>query len=298
MKRTALALTFIFALLISAIAGIASSKATSADAESAVPLTISITSLVNNTYLEVDWVNQTNVEEFGIPLAYETNEEPSWVGYSINGNSNVTVSENSTVVEKTTLPQGIFPYQNSLILYANDTFGNWATPITVTFYIDPTFTFASNQSAKTTTVSFIAYSAMGHYEVDTLSVGPHTASVVFTTGFGNITISKGAVVYGTTPTVYIDGQPASNQSFTQDSNYYYVWYTTQFSTYEVSTVFTTTSMPSPTLSAFMVLIIAVVIIVIVAVGLSVYFQKHKRKQSSTNDFYAFVVMLSCTSKNR
>ena len=113
MKRTALALTFIFALLISALAGIASSKATSADAESAVPLTISIISLVNNTNLEVDWVNQTNVEEFGIPLGYETNEEPSWVGYSIDGNSNVTVSENSTVVEKTTLPQGIFPYQNS-----------------------------------------------------------------------------------------------------------------------------------------------------------------------------------------
>ena len=136
MKRTALALTFILALLISAIAGIASSKATSVNAESAVPLTISILSPVNGSNFGAGWVNQTSyVLEVNFPLIYETNEVPSWVGYSFNGNSNVTVSENSTVVEQTTLAQGIFPEQNSLTLYANDTFGNWATPQTITFLI-------------------------------------------------------------------------------------------------------------------------------------------------------------------
>jgi hypothetical protein len=62
-----------------------------------------------------------------------------------------------------------------------------------------------------------------------------------TTGFGNITIPKSAVPYGTTPTINIDGQPASNQGYTQDSNNYYVWYTTHFSTHEVSIVFTAKS---------------------------------------------------------
>jgi hypothetical protein len=90
-------------------------------------------------------------------------------------------------------------------------------------------TIAANQSANTTTVSFTVTGESG------------------TTGFSNVTIQKSAVPYGTTPTIYIDGQPAQNRGYTQDSNNYYVWYTTHFSTHEVSIVFTTTSpSPSPT----------------------------------------------------
>jgi YVTN family beta-propeller protein len=84
---------------------------------------------------------------------------------------------------------------------------------------------ASNQSATTTTLSFIVTGESG------------------TVGFGNITIPKSAVPYGTTPTIYIDGQPALNQGFTQDSNNYYVWYTTHFSTHQISIVFTTATSP-------------------------------------------------------
>ena len=69
-------------------------------------------------------------------------------------------------------------------------------------------TIATNQSANTTTVSFTVTGESG------------------TTGFGNITIPISAVPYGTTPTIYIDGQPAQTQGYTQDSNNYYVWYTT------------------------------------------------------------------------
>jgi hypothetical protein len=47
--------------------------------------------------------------------------------------------------------------------------------------------------------------------------------------------------YGTTPTIYIDNKPASNQGFTQDANNYYVWYLTYFSTHKVSIVFATGS---------------------------------------------------------
>ena len=92
-------------------------------------------------------------------------------------------------------------------------------------------TIATNQSARTTMVSFTVTGQSG------------------TTGFSNITIPISAVPYGTIPTIYIDDQPAQNQGYTQDSNNYYVWYTTSFSTHQVSIVFTTaSSSTSPTAS--------------------------------------------------
>jgi hypothetical protein len=83
-------------------------------------------------------------------------------------------------------------------------------------------TIATSQSANTTTVSFAVTGESG------------------TTGFGNITIPKTAVPYGTAPTIYIDSQPAQNQGYTQDTNNYYVWYTTHFSTHQITVVFTKT----------------------------------------------------------
>jgi hypothetical protein len=66
-------------------------------------------------------------------------------------------------------------------------------------------------------------------------------------GFGNLTIPKSALPYGATPTIYVDGQIAQNQGYTQDSGNYYVWYTTHFSTDQISIVFGSTpnSTPSP-----------------------------------------------------
>lgn len=58
-----------------------------------------------------------------------------------------------------------------------------------------------------------------------------------TVGFGNMTIPKSAVRYGSTPIIYIDNQAALNQGFTQDTNNYYVWYTIHFSIHQVSVVF-------------------------------------------------------------
>jgi hypothetical protein len=83
-------------------------------------------------------------------------------------------------------------------------------------------TITANQSAKTTVISFTVSGESG------------------STGFSNITIPISAVPYGTTPTIYVDGQPAQNQGYTQDSNNYYVWYTTHFSTHQITVVFTTT----------------------------------------------------------
>ena len=78
----------------------------------------------------------------------------------------------------------------------------------------------TNQSDTTTTVSFIVTGESG------------------TTGFSNMTIPKSAVANKTTPTIYIDNQPAQNQGYTQDADNYYIWYTTSFSTHKVSIQFT------------------------------------------------------------
>jgi hypothetical protein len=84
-------------------------------------------------------------------------------------------------------------------------------------------TIATNQSAASTTVSFTVTGERG------------------TTGFSNITIPINAVPYGTTPTIFIDNQPAQNQGYSQDMDNYYVWYTTSFSTHQILIVFTTAS---------------------------------------------------------
>ncbi len=63
-----------------------------------------------------------------IPLIYETGKPLSWVGYSLDGGSNVTVPANGTLLK--------IPAQSrSLTLYANDTDGNWAVPQTVYYSI-------------------------------------------------------------------------------------------------------------------------------------------------------------------
>jgi hypothetical protein len=79
---------------------------------------------------------------------------------------------------------------------------------------------STNQSSKTTTVSFTLTGQSG------------------TTGFGNLTIPKSNVLNETTPKIYLDEQLLSNQGYNQDDNNFYVWFTTHFSTHELSIVFT------------------------------------------------------------
>ena len=102
-------------------------------------------------------------------------------------------------------------------------------------------TIATNPSAATTTISFSVTGESG------------------TTGFSNITIPISALSYGDIPTIYIDGQQASNQGYTLDSNNYYVWYTTQFSTHQISVEFTTPS-TSPIVPEFSDQIIGIILV--------------------------------------
>ena len=84
-------------------------------------------------------------------------------------------------------------------------------------------TITSNQTAKTTAISFTI-------------TGPNS-----TTGFCNMTIPKTAILYGTNPTIYLDNQQTPNQGYIQDSDNFYVWYTTQFSTHQAIMQFTAPS---------------------------------------------------------
>ena len=62
-----------------------------------------------------------------VPLTFEANASLSWVGYSLDGGANVTVS-NGTMIE---IPVG----SSNLTVYANDTVGNWAVPQTVYYSV-------------------------------------------------------------------------------------------------------------------------------------------------------------------
>ena len=85
-----------------------------------IPPTIIITSPENKTYA----VNAS------IPLTFTVDEMTTWIGYSLNGQANVTISGNTTLP---TLPDG----RHYVAVYANDTFGNMGFA-TVYFTVDTT----------------------------------------------------------------------------------------------------------------------------------------------------------------
>jgi len=70
------------------------------------PPTISILSPQNTTYFTTK-----------VPLTFTVNETTNWIGYSLDGQANVTITGNTTL---TGLPNGV----HLLRVYANDTCGN------------------------------------------------------------------------------------------------------------------------------------------------------------------------------
>ena len=114
---------------------------------------------------------------------------------------------------------------------------------------------ATDQSAATTTISFTLTGETG------------------TTGFSNITIPKSTIPYGTTPVVYIDGQPAQDQGYTEDAQNYYVWFTAHFSTHQVEISFT--GQPPQPLPAWVFVVVAVAIVAAAIAVLLVARQKRK-----------------------
>jgi hypothetical protein len=86
-----------------------------------------------------------------------------------------------------------------------------------------------------------------------------------------MTIPKNLIPDGTAPTIYIDNQKAEKQGYTQDTDNYYVWYTTGFSSHQISIMFSkaqnveSSSLPNYVIwlgAVFTALIITVTVIVI------------------------------------
>jgi len=82
------------------------------------PPIISILSPENKTYAVED-----------VPLTFALNESTSWMGYSLDGQANVTVTGNRTL-------SGLSDGSHSLIVYAKDTDGNTGASETVRFTIN------------------------------------------------------------------------------------------------------------------------------------------------------------------
>jgi hypothetical protein len=63
-----------------------------------------------------------------IPLVFSVDETPSWSGYSLDNQANVTANGNVTLT-------GLTEGNHSLVIYANDTFGNMGKADPVTFNV-------------------------------------------------------------------------------------------------------------------------------------------------------------------
>ncbi|MCW4006046.1 MAG: hypothetical protein NWF04_05560 [Candidatus Bathyarchaeota archaeon] len=104
-----------------------------------------------------------------------------------------------------------------------------------------------------------------------------------TQGFSNMTLSKADVPYGTTPVIYIDGEPVQEQGYTEDANNYYIWYTTSFSTHQITIQFTTQTntiaqLPQEANNPFEIAPTALIIFIAAAIAITAW-QKNKQPQT-------------------
>jgi len=128
-----------------------------------------------------------------ISLSFESDEETSWIGYSLDGQANKTITGD------TTLP-GLSDGTHSLVVYASDMFGNTGSSDTVYFTVDTVLpnievlspenkTYAVTDVPLSLTVSeatfWIGYSLDGQMNV---TVGDNTTLVGLSDGVHTITV--------------------------------------------------------------------------------------------------------------
>jgi hypothetical protein len=123
-------------------------------------------------------------------------------------------------------------------------------------------TLTTSQSANSTTLAMTVTGQSG------------------TTGFSNITIPKTAIIYGTKPVVFIDDQQAANQGYTQDSENFYVWYTTNFSSHLMKIQFAG-SLNAQTSSFVPLLVVGIITPEIVLVYTVIAVRRLRRRPENT-----------------
>ena len=105
--------------------------------------TVSILSPENKTY------NATEIE-----LRFTVSEPASWMGYSLDGQENITISGNTTLTGLTDEPHNI-------TVYAKDAAGNIGTSETVTFTVDTPEPFPTAQVATVASGASVAGIGVG-----------------------------------------------------------------------------------------------------------------------------------------
>jgi parallel beta-helix repeat protein len=99
---------------------------------------------------QISLLSPTNMKynESSVPLDFTVDKTVNWVGYSIDGQQNVTITGNTTLT-------GLSSGMHNLTVYANDTFGNMGASQTVNFTIPqsfPTATVAAASGAAATAI--------------------------------------------------------------------------------------------------------------------------------------------------
>lgn len=135
-------------------------------------------------------------------------------------------------------------------------------PAVITANFENTNTLIAIKTTNNQTYPVILTGNITAQQMTNMTITPHpensTTNVTFTVtgpagqaGSSTIALPKNAIPYGSKPLVYIDGVLAENQTCTEDNDYYYIFYTTHFSTHTISILFTTSqdSNPTPTPTA-------------------------------------------------
>jgi outer membrane protein assembly factor BamB len=101
-----------------------------------------------------------------------------------------------------------------------------------------------------------------------------------TAGFSNMTIQKDLICNGTIPTIYIDDQIAEKQGYAQDGDNYYVWYTVDLSSHQISIMFSgSQNLKSSSLPNYVIWLGAAFAAFIIAVAVIVIYKKHSMRST-------------------
>jgi hypothetical protein len=99
-----------------------------------------------------------------------------------------------------------------------------------------------------------------------------------TLGTGNLTLSKNAIPYGTTPLVYVDGVLVEAQGYSEDADNYYIWYTVHFSSHDMTIEFTSNQNTIESGFSIWLAVGVVAFFLIVGLLLIIVFLKRRKKE--------------------
>ena len=111
-----------------------------------VPQNITIIKPENTTYTPSE-----------VPLSCFIDEPASWVGYSLDGQENVTVTGNMTLPE-------VSLGQHNLTIFASDAFGNYASPKTISFNVVAPFPTTLVITASGVSVAIIGVGLLVYFK--------------------------------------------------------------------------------------------------------------------------------------